>query len=70
MALLIVEEDWLRWLLEDLGVSVTTPTPLINQYMCYQHCAQPLKHELTKHNGVEASFVRSGVWDKVILFSM
>jgi hypothetical protein len=29
MALLIAEVTWLRWLLADFGVSITTPTPLL-----------------------------------------
>jgi hypothetical protein len=30
MALAIVEVTWLRWLLEDFGVSVSMPTPLLS----------------------------------------
>jgi hypothetical protein len=30
MTLLTTEVTWLRWLLADFGVSVTTPTPLLS----------------------------------------
>jgi hypothetical protein len=30
MALVIAEVTWLRWLLEDFGVSVCMPTPLLS----------------------------------------
>jgi hypothetical protein len=30
MALVTVEVTWLRWLLEDFGVSISMPTPLLS----------------------------------------
>jgi hypothetical protein len=34
MALLTTEVIWLRWLLANFGVSVTTPTPLLSDSTC------------------------------------
>jgi hypothetical protein len=52
MASLTAEVTWLRWLLEDFGVSITTPTQ------------DPVKHEVTKCIGVDAFFVRTAVQDQ------
>ena len=50
---------WLRWLLEGFGVSITTPAPLLFDSTCaISIVCDPVKHELTKHIGVDASFVR------------
>ena len=47
---------WLRWLLADLGVSCHTPTPLLcDNTAAIQIANDPVKHELTKHIGVDAS---------------
>ncbi|CAM8988652.1 unnamed protein product [Rhodiola kirilowii] len=67
MALLTAEVTWLRWLLEDFGVSVSTPTPFLSDSTGAISIARdPVKHELTKHIGVDASYVRSQVQDQVI----
>ena len=57
--------------MEDFGVSVTTPTTLLSDSTgAISITRDPVKHELTKHIGVDASFVRAGVQDRVIVFSM
>ncbi|CAM8968928.1 unnamed protein product [Rhodiola kirilowii] len=67
MALLTAEVTWLRWLLKDFGVSVSTPTSLLSDNTGAISIARdPVKHELTKHIGVDASYVRSQVQDQVI----
>uniref|UniRef100_A0A453G0E8 Reverse transcriptase Ty1/copia-type domain-containing protein n=1 Tax=Aegilops tauschii subsp. strangulata TaxID=200361 RepID=A0A453G0E8_AEGTS len=67
MALLTAEVTWLRWLLEDFGVSVTTPTTLLSDSTGAISIARdPVKHELTKHIGVDASYVRAAVQDHVV----
>ncbi|XP_044333777.1 uncharacterized mitochondrial protein AtMg00810 [Triticum aestivum] len=51
---------WLRWLLDDLGVLCHTPTPLLcDSTAAIQIANDPVKHELTKHIGVDAFFTRS-----------
>jgi hypothetical protein len=51
---------WLRWLLADFGVSCDAPTPLLcDNTGAIQIAKDPVKHELTKHIGVDASFTRS-----------
>ena len=65
MALLTGKLTWLWWLLQEFGVCVTTPTMLL--YTCVISIAHdPVKHELTKHIGVDASFVRASVQDHII----
>ncbi|EMS47338.1 ABC transporter C family member 10 [Triticum urartu] len=65
MALLTAEVTWLRWLLQDLGVSVTTPTLLLSDSTGAISIARdPVKHELTKHIGVDAFYVRAAVQDQ------
>jgi hypothetical protein len=58
MALLTAEVTLLRWLLADFRVSLTTPTTLLCNSTCAISIARdPVKYELTKYIGVDASFV-------------
>jgi hypothetical protein len=67
MASLMAEVTWLRWLLEDFGVTVTTPTSLLSDSTGAISIARdPVKHELTKHIGVDAFFVRTAVQDQIL----
>jgi hypothetical protein len=67
LATTTAEIIWLRWLLADLGVSCDTPTPLLCDNMsAIQISHDPVKHELTKHIGVDASFTRSHCQQKTI----
>jgi hypothetical protein len=67
MALVTTEVTWLRWLLEDFGVSVSIPTPLLSDNTGAISIARdPVKHELTKHIGVDAHFTRSQVQDGIV----
>ena len=51
---------WLQWLLADLGVSCDAPTSLLcDSTAAIQIANDPVKHNLTKHIGVDASFMRS-----------
>jgi hypothetical protein len=57
MTLVTAEVTWLRWLLEDFGVSVSIPTPLLSDSTRAISIARdPIKHELTKHVDVDAHF--------------
>jgi hypothetical protein len=57
----------LRWLFEDFGVYVSMPTPLLSDGTWAISIARdPVKHELTKHVGVDAHFMRSQVQDGVV----
>jgi hypothetical protein len=54
-------------LLEDFGVSITTPTSLLSDSTGAISIAQDLvKHELTKHIGVDTSFVSTDVQDQIL----
>ena len=67
MAAVTAEITWLRWLLQDFGVSTATPTPLLSDSTGALSIARdPVKHELTKHIGVDASYTRSQVQDRIV----
>jgi hypothetical protein len=67
MALLTTEVTWLRWLLADFGVSITTPTPLLSDSTGAISIARdPIKYELTKHIGVDAFYTCANMQDQVI----
>jgi hypothetical protein len=67
MALLIAEATWLRWLLTDFGVSVTTPTPFLSDSTgAISITRDPFKHKLTKHIGVDAFYTRGQVQAQVV----
>jgi hypothetical protein len=67
ITLVTTEVTWLRWLLEDFYVSVSMPTPLLSDGTRPISIAHDLvKHELTKHVGVDAHFTRSQVQDGVV----
>jgi hypothetical protein len=62
MALVTVEVTWLRWLLQNFGVSISMLTPLLsNSTGAINITRDPVKYELTKHIGVDAHFTRSRV---------
>jgi hypothetical protein len=57
MAHVTVEVTWLQLLLGDFGVSISIPTPLLFDITWAISIARdPIKHELTKHIGVDAHF--------------
>mgnify|MGYP005979871687 CR=1 FL=1 len=67
MALLTAEVTWLRWLLADFGVSITTPTLVLSDSTGAISVARdPVKHELTKHIGVDAFYTRAQVQAQVV----
>jgi hypothetical protein len=67
MTLVTVGVTWLRWLLEDFGVSISMPTPLLSDITWVIIITRDLvKHELTKHVGVDAHFTRSNIQDVVV----
>jgi hypothetical protein len=67
MTLVTTEVTGLRWLIEDFGVSVSTPTPVLSDSTGAISIAHdPIKHKLTKHIGVDAHFTRSQVHDGIV----
>jgi hypothetical protein len=61
------EETWLWWLLADFGVALPSSTSVHCDSTSAISIAQdPVKHELTKHVGVDCFYVRSAVQDKII----
>ena len=59
MATTTAEVIWLRWLLAKFGVALFVPTPLYcDNNSAIQIATNPVKHELTKHIGVDALFLR------------
>lgn len=60
LATTTAEIIWLRWLLVDFGVPCEAPTPLLcDNTSAIQIANNIVKHELTKHIGVDASFIQS-----------
>jgi hypothetical protein len=58
MTLVTADVIWLQWLLEDFSVSVSMPTPLLSDSTgAISITHDPVKHELTKHVGVDAHFM-------------
>lgn len=52
MDLVTIEVTRLRWLIEDFGVSISTPTPPVSNNIDDINIARDIvKHELTKHIG-------------------
>jgi hypothetical protein len=67
MAAVTAEVTWLRWLLDDFGVPATGPTPIFSDSTGAISIARdPVKHELTKHIGVDVFYMRSQVHDQVV----
>jgi hypothetical protein len=67
MALVTAEVTWLRWLLEDFGVSISMSTSLLSDSTGVISIARDLiKHKLTKHVDIDAHFTRSHVQDGVV----
>jgi hypothetical protein len=57
MALVMADVTWLRWLLEDFGVFISMSTLLLSDSTWAISVAHDLvKHELTKHIGVDAYY--------------
>ena len=54
-------------MLQDLGIPVTSPTPLhCDNTGALQIVVDPVKHELTKHISVDAHFTRCSVRDQIV----
>ncbi|WVZ89477.1 hypothetical protein U9M48_035880 [Paspalum notatum var. saurae] len=67
MALVTAEVTWLRWLLADFDVSVFIPTLLlVDKIGAISIARDPVKHELTKHIGVDVYYTRAQVQDGVV----
>lgn len=62
MASTVSEILWLRWLLKELGITLTAPTPLFCDNQAARHIANnPVFHERTKHVEMDCFFVRERV---------
>jgi hypothetical protein len=57
------EVTWLRWFLADFGVALSSMSVHCDGIGIVQ---DPVKHELTKHGGVNCFYVRSVVHDKIV----
>jgi hypothetical protein len=67
MALVTTDVTWLRWLLEDFHVFISMLTSLLNDNTgAISITHDSVKHELTKHIGVDAHFTRSQVQDGIV----
>jgi hypothetical protein len=67
LACVTAEVTWLWWLLADFDVALSSSTPVHCDSTGAISIAQdPVKHELTKHVGVDCFYVQSAVQDKII----
>nr|GFA44263.1 putative reverse transcriptase, RNA-dependent DNA polymerase, Gag-polypeptide of LTR copia-type [Tanacetum cinerariifolium] len=67
MAFTVSEILWVRWLLKDMQVQLTTPTSLFYDNQAARHIANNLVyHERTKHVEMNCFFVRERVKSRVI----
>ena len=62
------EVKWLRWLLEDFGVSAAAAPTLLSSDStgAISIARDPARHELSKHIGTDAFFTREAVQEEVI----
>ena len=62
MASTVSEILWMRWLLNELDINPTSPTPLFCDNQAARHIANnPVFHERTKHVEIDCYFVRERV---------
>jgi hypothetical protein len=67
MAHVTAEVTWLRWLLEDVGVSISMLTPRLSDgTWTINITCDPVKYEPTKYIGVDAHFTQLQVQDGVV----
>ncbi|GJR54518.1 uncharacterized mitochondrial protein-like protein [Tanacetum coccineum] len=68
MASTVSEVIWVRWLLSELQVDISFPTPLFCDNQAARHIANnPVFHERTKHVEMDCYFVRERVESKEII---
>jgi hypothetical protein len=61
------EVTWLRWLLANFGVAPSSSTSVhCDSTGAISIARDPVKHELTKHAGVDCFYVRSAIQDKIV----
>jgi hypothetical protein len=66
LACVAAEVTWLRWLLADFGVAPSSTSVHCDSTSAISIAQDPLKHELTKHVGVDCFYVRSAIQDKIV----
>lgn len=68
MASTVSEVIWVRWLLSELGIPSSQPTPMFCDNKAARHIANnPVFHERTKHVEMDCYFVRERVESKEIV---
>nr|GEV63950.1 retrovirus-related Pol polyprotein from transposon TNT 1-94 [Tanacetum cinerariifolium] len=68
MASTVCEVLWVRWLLSELRIDTSSPTPLFCDNQAARHIANnPVFHERTKHVEMDCYFVRERVDSKEIV---
>jgi hypothetical protein len=66
LACVAAEVTWLRWLLADFAVAPSSTSVHCDSTSAISIAQDPLKHELTKHVGVDCFYVRSAIQDKIV----
>jgi hypothetical protein len=66
LAYVTVEVTWLRWLLVDFGVALSSTPMHCDSSGAISIAQDPMKHVLTKHVGVDCFYVRCDIQDKIV----
>jgi hypothetical protein len=66
LACVTIEVTWLQWFLDDFGVAISSTPVHCDSTSAISIAQDPVKHELTKHVGVDCFYVRSAIQDKII----
>jgi hypothetical protein len=67
LACVTAEVTWLRWLLADFGVAISSTHVQCDSTGAISIAQDPVKHEITKHVGVGCFYVRSAVQAKMVV---
>jgi hypothetical protein len=66
LACVTIEVTWLQWFFADFGVAISSTSVHCDSTSAISIAQDPVKHELTKHVGVDCFYVRSAIQDKII----
>jgi hypothetical protein len=66
LACVTVHVTWLWWLLADFGVALSSTSVHCDNSGAFSIAQDLVKHELTKHVGMDWFYIRSAIRNKII----